>query len=184
MLTLNSTNKVTFKVNVHGTASTPTVRCVLGDAPGLTFQAVKLQEDKYEVLMDLPKTLTPGSYPFKIEVLLNGRLLTPISTQISVQENAEQDTSTESRPSPTLTQESIPASKVPELKPVKNHKTISKPQTEPTDRGAKLKLRLVDIANEAKTQTPPVTVKATPQVVLEQTKSIPVTLTKGDIIYK
>lgn len=89
-LVLNTSNRVTFTVNVQGTSSSPTVRCVIGQSPTLTFPAKELQNGKYESLLDLPQTLGEGSHPFKIEVLLNGRLFIPIQTSVNViQENAK-----------------------------------------------------------------------------------------------
>jgi hypothetical protein len=95
MLTLNFTNKVTFDVNVHGTAATPTVRCVVGEYPGLMYQATRLTEGKFEVIIDLPPTMRSGAYPFKIEVMLNGRMFTPINTQINVEGGFENSVSDE-----------------------------------------------------------------------------------------
>lgn len=84
MLTLNTSNRVTFTVNIQGTSSDPTVRCVIGESPALTFAAKELQNGKYESLMDLPSSLGEGSHPFKIEVLLNGRIFTLIQTSVNV----------------------------------------------------------------------------------------------------
>lgn len=77
-------NKVTFNVNVFGTASTPTVRCVLGEAPAFSFPAIKQADGEYEVVIDLPRDMRVGAYPFKVEVLLNGRLFTPINHSVEV----------------------------------------------------------------------------------------------------
>lgn len=84
MLSLTTTNRVTFAVNVFGTAASPSVRCVVGEFPAYSFPATKLTGGQYEVLIDLPKDLKPGSYPLKVEVLLNGRLFTPINRDVPV----------------------------------------------------------------------------------------------------
>jgi hypothetical protein len=84
MISTATPNKVTFNVNVFGTASTPTVRCVLGEAPAFSFPAIKLADGGYEVVIDLPRDLRAGAYPFKVEVLLNGRLFTPINHSVEV----------------------------------------------------------------------------------------------------
>lgn len=84
MLSLTTSNRVTFSVNVSGTASTPSVRCLVGEYPTLSFPAVKLANGEWEVMIDLPKDTKPGAHPFKIEVLLNGRLFTPINYSIAV----------------------------------------------------------------------------------------------------
>jgi hypothetical protein len=86
MLSLSTSNRVTFSVNVFGTATIPSVRCVVGDAPGLSFPASKLANGEWEVLIDLPSDTKPGSYPFKVEVLINGRLFTPINHTIDVED--------------------------------------------------------------------------------------------------
>jgi len=85
MLLLNSQNKITFDVNVQGTQNKPTVRCIIGDSPSFMYKAFNIDDSKYEVQMDLPKSMEPGEYPFKIEVLLNGKVLTPINKTITVQ---------------------------------------------------------------------------------------------------
>lgn len=84
MLSLSTTNRVTFNVNIFGTAATPAVRCVLGESPAYSFPATKLGDGQYEVLIDLPSTMSLGAYPFKVEVLLNGRLFTPINHSVPV----------------------------------------------------------------------------------------------------
>lgn len=85
MLSLNQPNRVTFTVNVFGTAATPTVRVLLGETPALTFDAIKLAGNEYEALIDLPDTMKPGAHALKIEVLLNGRIFTPIQTSVTVE---------------------------------------------------------------------------------------------------
>jgi hypothetical protein len=84
MLSLSTSNKVTFNVNVSGTAATPSVRCLIGEHPSLSFPATKLSNDEWEVIIDLPAGTKPGAHPFKVEVLLNGRLFTPINYSIDV----------------------------------------------------------------------------------------------------
>lgn len=84
MLTLNSANQVTFDVNIQGTASVPVVRCVLGESPSLMFPCTKNSDGKFSSVIDIPAGFSVGKYPFKIEVLLNGRLFTPINTSVDV----------------------------------------------------------------------------------------------------
>jgi hypothetical protein len=84
MLYVDQTNRVTFNVNVMGTAATPSCRCVVGESPALMFPAVKLSGDEWEVTIDLPSDFREGAHPFKIEVLINGRIFTPINHSISV----------------------------------------------------------------------------------------------------
>ena len=85
MLSLDQTNRVTFTVNVFGTAATPSVRVLIGETPALAFSALKLAGNEYEALIDLPDTIKPGAHQLKIEVLINGKLFTPIQTAITVE---------------------------------------------------------------------------------------------------
>ncbi len=238
MLTLNSSNKVTFSVNVHGTSATPTVRCIVGEFPGLQFPATKLADGKYEALVDLPKTLREGAYDFKVEVLLNGRLFTPISTKIDVvggYENkvsddrvaeleppVEQPLETVLKHAATKTEEALPPTapvmpapkvesllkKVDETAPAKKPKvsrvepkltpkpamsaleSVAKAPVQkrkvatPSPAPAPMKFSMKDIANEAVESDTHTKAEHAPTVVVEQVTSIPISLVRGDIIYK
>jgi hypothetical protein len=196
MLLLKSTNRLTFDVNIQGTVTAPVVRCVIGESPAVSFNAKSLSEGKFEALIDLPTSITAGSYPFKIEVLLNGRLFTPINTQISVAAQTE-----EVKPVDEPIIEKI------EVKPVK---PVSKVQVQAREKGklsrlesvvkepiqklkprktapaapiSESKIRIADIANEAADRdVKPATVQ--PTKVAEHAAPIPLTLVKGKIIYK
>lgn len=193
MLLLESTNRLTFDVNIQGTATAPVVRCVVGESPAVSFNAKSLSEGKFEALIDLPKSMTAGSYPFKIEVLLNGRLFTPINTQISVATQTEEVKpvdkpvleKTEVKPAKSAPKaqekgklsrlESVVKEPVQKLKPRK-----TTPATAPISES---KIRIADIANEAADRdVKSVTVQ--PTKVAEHVASIPLTLIKGEIIYK
>ena len=199
MLLLKSTNRLTFDVNIQGTVTAPVVRCVIGESPAVSFNAKSLSEGKFEALIDLPTSMTAGSYPFKIEVLLNGRLFTPINTQISVAAQTE-----EVKPIDEPIIEKI------EVKPVKPVKPVSKVQVQAREKGklsrlesvvkepiqklkprktapaapiSESKIRIADIANEAADRdVKPATVQ--PTKVAEHAAPIPLTLVKGKIIYK
>ena len=196
MLLLESTNRLTFDVNIQGTATAPVVRCVVGDSPAVSFNAKSLSEGKFEALIDLPKSMTAGSYPFKIEVLLNGRLFTPINTQISVATQTEEVKPVDK-----------PVLEKTEVKPVKPVKPVSKVQVQAREKGklsrlesvvkepiqkrktapaapiSESKIRIADIANEAADRdVKPATVQ--PTKVAEHAAPIPLTLVKGKIIYK
>lgn len=199
MLLLKSTNRLTFDVNIQGTVTAPVVRCVIGESPAVSFNAKSLSEGKFEALIDLPTSMTAGSYPFKIEVLLNGRLFTPINTQISVAAQTE-----EVKPVDEPIIEKI------EVKPVKPVKPVSKVQVQAREKGklsrlesvvkepiqklkprktapaaplSESKIRIADIANEAADRdVKPATVQ--PIKVAEHVAPIPLTLVKGKIIYK
>ena len=218
MLITNSSNKLTFDVNIQGTAALPTVRCMVGEYPSLSFDATRLPTGEYEVIIDLPANFRVGPQPFKVEVLLNGRLFTPINKSIDVSAG-------------DLAEESIP---VPAPKPVPSPEPIKEPIKEPTPQPppvsaakkesllsalensvtakkdkhtavpsvavqesikkkpalvipaqqkpvAPIKFTMADIANESYTPAPAV---KRPVKSAEHTKNIPVTLIKGEIIYR
>lgn len=256
MLTLNSTNKVTFSVNVHGTSATPTVRCVVGEYPGCMYSATKLSENKYEVLIDLPATMRAGAHDFKVEVVLNGRLFTPINTKIDVVGGFENSVSDERiaelepaavqplepvlKHAATKTDEAIvapaakeslfkvvtkkdepkepprkitkpadkPVKRPPYVKPaepaepvkippkpamnaleavakapVEKRKPKNEPKAAPAAPTKPVSFSMKDVANEA-VQREPAPVAPEPQVTVEQVTSIPISLTKGEVIYK
>jgi hypothetical protein len=199
MLSLNTTNKVTFNVNVFGTAATPTVRCIIGEAPGFSFPATKLEDGQYEVLIDLPKDLRLGTYPFKVEVLLNGRLFTPINHNVPitgpdapVEAPAVNPTPTPV-PSPslmaTITTEApatIELVKTPAaltgLKKLANTPVFSKPAPVPETKRSKI--TMADVANAAEAKEAPKKKPAPKQMAESLTPTVPVSLIKGTIIYR
>lgn len=84
MLCTNTTNRITFKVGIHGTAALPTVRCMVGAEPALCFLATNIGGDSWEALIKLPEDFPTGVQPFRVEVQLNGRLFTPITREIDI----------------------------------------------------------------------------------------------------
>lgn len=211
MLSLTSTNRVTFAVNVFGTASTPSVRCVVGEAPAYSFPASKLSDGQYEVLIDLPKDLRLGTYPFKVEVLLNGRLFTPINQNVPVTGEEKQPAS----PTPA----EIPAVEKPAPSLVK---TVSTPQPDvempakveakveaeaapaafqsletlaktpvfgklpPKVEIKRVKISMAEVAATAEALEKPKKPKAAPKKAapIIEARSVPVSLTKGAVIYR
>jgi len=191
MLILEDSNRVTFDVNVQGTATKPVVRCVIGDSPAISFPAKSISEGKFEAMIDVPKSLGAGSHPFKIEVLLNGRLFTPINTQITVE--SKQPVSTpEFKETPKAAKEavkeSMPKAKAPATlsrleSTVKQPVQKLKPRKEAAAPVVETKIRMADITNEAVDRKAPAT-QAKSVKVLEQASSVPLTLIKGSIIYR
>lgn len=170
MLLIDESNDVTFTVNVHGTVSTPTVRCVVGDVPALSFPATKAAGDGYRATIDLPSSMAEGSYPFKVEVLLNGRLFTPISSQINVMKGLR---AAEPAPEPVT-----PVADVPVISPAP-----AAPQPKPVVRQeAKSMMKAVEETANKKSKTK-VQVKAEP-VQEERASTIPFALIKGEVIYR
>jgi hypothetical protein len=90
MLKINETNKITFVMDIEGTASLPTkVQCVLGADPELVFAATQMFEKNYSCKIFVPATMSPGMVPFKIQAIVNGRLFTPISMMTELSAAAE-----------------------------------------------------------------------------------------------
>lgn len=204
MLTLNTSNRVTFTVNIQGTSSDPTVRCVIGDSPALTFAAKELQNGKYESLMDLPSSLGEGSHPFKIEVLLNGRIFTPIQTSVNVvQKTIEVQKTAEPVPDVNKTSfeqikniDSVVENKqvsknVKQKKLTRLEKVVQQPveklkprKTSSSAKVSESKIKIADIANEAADREVPSAAVQRQTIAVEHVVSIPLTLTKGEIIFK
>lgn len=195
MLLLKSTNRLTFDVNIQGTVTAPVVRCVIGESPAVSFNAKSLSEGKFEAMIDLPTSMTAGSYPFKIEVLLNGRLFTPINTQISVVTQTEEEVKPVDEPiiekievkpvKPASKAQAREKGKLSRLESVVKEpiQKLKPRKTAPAAPISKSKIRIADIANEAADRdVKPATVK--PTKVAEHAAPIPLTLVKGKIIYK
>jgi hypothetical protein len=191
MLSLNTTNKVTFNVNVFGTAATPTVRCIIGEAPGFSFPATKLEDGQYEVLIDLPKDLRLGTYPFKVEVLLNGRLFTPINHDVPItgpEAPVEAPTvaNVNGVPDPAPAIEKIELVKTPAalsgLKKLAATPVFSKPT--PVPEAKRSTISMADVANAAAAKEPKPKVKPSVKMTEAITPTVPVSLIKGTIIYR
>lgn len=84
MLHIGHTQSVSFKVNVMGTSSNPKVRLILGTNPEISFDAVKGAEENWGAEITIPKTVDPGSYDLRVEVILNNRLFTPLQKRIEI----------------------------------------------------------------------------------------------------
>ncbi len=87
MILAGTTTQVSFKVNVLGTSAEPRVRVILGTTPELSFNATQV-DDKWSVPLAVPATCAAGSYPLRVEVILNGRLFTPITKSIQIDNTA------------------------------------------------------------------------------------------------
>lgn len=199
MLSTANSNRVTFNVNVFGTAATPTVRCIVGEAPGFSFPATKLEDGMYEAIVNLPATLKPGSYPFKVEVLLNGRLFTPINHDVPVTgaEPAVEPPALNPTPNPVPTVEPAPAkapvvakeSKKPGLlsglEQMATRPVIVKPIVVDSTR-PKISMAEIDAsaARIEERQVKPAPKKAPVKVPESIVTTIPVSLTRGQIIYR
>jgi len=88
MLEIGKANEVKFKVGVNGTKAEPTVRLVIGNREHeLGFAAEKLlggtDEDWYAEVK-IPESMTAGEYDFRVEVIVNNRLFTPIKRTVEI----------------------------------------------------------------------------------------------------
>ena len=84
MFQAGKTNNVTFKVNVMGTSSTPSVRVVLGTNPEMSYPATNTSGDTWSAPIAIPAGTAEGTYSMRVEVVLNNRLFTPISKSVAV----------------------------------------------------------------------------------------------------
>ncbi len=83
MLTSGQSTLIKFKVNVMGSSNEPKVRLILASSPELSFAAQSVG-DGWESKVDVPASIAPGSYDFRVEVILNNRLFTPVNKKIDV----------------------------------------------------------------------------------------------------
>jgi hypothetical protein len=89
-------NHLSFDLSVIGTANKPTsVRCVLGRNPTASFEAYNKGTSTWYCDVDLPLHLHDDELPFKVEVLINGRLFSPLSTTLKVDKTPKFDTKIE-----------------------------------------------------------------------------------------
>jgi len=82
MLQAGQTNNITFKVNVMGTSSTPSVRVVLSTDPEMSYPASNVGEN-WLAAVKVPEGLE-GTYSMRVEVVLNNRLFTPITKSVTI----------------------------------------------------------------------------------------------------
>lgn len=88
MLEIGKANEVKFKVGVNGTNSEPSVRLVIGTLNAeLGFKAEKLiggADGEWFSEVKLPEEMAAGEYDFRVEVVINNRLFTPIKRKVTV----------------------------------------------------------------------------------------------------
>ena len=78
MLEIGKVNEVKFKVAVSGTSATPSVRLVI-EAPKAELGFTCNQGDGYWFTsVMLPEDLRADQYPFRVEVVVNNKLFTPV----------------------------------------------------------------------------------------------------------
>jgi len=220
MLEIGKVNEVKFKVGVNGTQATPSVRLVItANGHELGFPAEKSLEgdDSWFSEVKLPEDIAPGQYDFRVEVVVNNRLFTPIKKQVEVAENIQvfaymidEKPSAPVQPPPTVTEIKKPdpqrVREKPQLKNLmkeaaakteprpalapKPIKKIVTPLPKPTGKKAepvpvRVRISMAEIAEESnkKFDHSP---KEVPEVApsLNLNHQVPITLTKGEIVYE
>lgn len=83
MIIAGTSNPISFKVSVLGTSAEPRVRVILGTTPELSFPATQ-DGDKWRADLLVPVGIEAGSYSLRVEVVLNGRLFSPITKSIDI----------------------------------------------------------------------------------------------------
>ncbi len=86
MLTIGHQHDVTFKVNVMGTSAEASARLVLGTHPELSFPAKKVG-DVWHANLRIPAGMDAGTYPIRVEVVVNNRHFTPLVKQVELVKN-------------------------------------------------------------------------------------------------
>lgn len=86
ILTLGDNVQLRFNLDIAGTSAHPSeVRVVLGKGPHIIARATPITEGEWEANLPLaPGILEAGKNQLSIEVLLNGRLLTPIKREVEL----------------------------------------------------------------------------------------------------
>lgn len=189
MLHLNQPNRLTFTMDVLGTAAAPTARVLVGSTPALAYPATKLTGTSWETTIDLPEGTKIGSIPFKVEVMINGRIFHPINTMIEIAAGQKEEVRViqSEPPAPQELVKQVEAESVTEITEPKKPKAkllvgldavvkTKIPEVKTT------KVSMKDVANAH----PPSMVKEA--AVRETTRTVqsgpPIRLIKGEIIYK
>lgn len=82
-LSIGKSNRVSFNINVMGSAQVPRVRVIICAQPELSFPAQEV-DGKWSVDLSVPSNVAAGSYDFRVEVLLNNRLFSPLSKRVEL----------------------------------------------------------------------------------------------------
>jgi hypothetical protein len=188
MLQIGKTNEVKFKVNVNGTQSIPTVRVVLVTPNAdLGFPAEKLSSgnEDWSAEVFIPEDLSEGEYDLRVEVIINNRLFTPVKRKVAIgvdpavtlaKQEAENKLSLE-KPAVQEAVMQAPIKNGGRTKPVKVAEPV---KITMADISAESEKRFGKVLKESSTYKSPVV--KTPSLNVQQ--QIPVTLTKGEIIYE
>ncbi len=89
MITVNVPSTIGFNVQVHGTSADAEARLVLtANDVGYVFKARKVAPSTFEATVCVPTCVKPGDYPMAVEVMVNGRLFTPLRKTVTVEADA------------------------------------------------------------------------------------------------
>lgn len=85
MISINVPSTISFNVQVHGTSSDAEARLVLtANDVGYIFKAQRTTPNSFEASVCVPACVQPGQYPMAVEVIVNGRLFTPLRRMVEV----------------------------------------------------------------------------------------------------
>jgi hypothetical protein len=95
----NETTKIEFNLSIVGTQSKPSeVRVVLGTDVKQSFNAKSADSENFTAEITPIRELVSCNTQFSIEVIINGKIFTPIKRMINILDQAEQVAATEPIP--------------------------------------------------------------------------------------
>ena len=95
----NETTKIEFNLSIVGTQSKPSeVRVVLGTDVKQSFNAKSADSENFTAEITPIRELVSCNTQFSIEVIINGKIFTPIKRMINILDQAEQVAATEPVP--------------------------------------------------------------------------------------
>lgn len=101
MLEIGKANEVKFKVDVNGTQALPEVRLVIVTPKSeLGFKAERMGDGWFSEVF-IPEDVAAGDYDFRVEVVINNRLFTPIKRKVTLGSTAPMMAAESQAPHPT-----------------------------------------------------------------------------------
>lgn len=193
MLEIGKANAVKFQVGVNGTAAEPLVRVVLslnGIDFGFPSERVIGSNTDWFSEVKIPEDVVPGNYAFRVEVVINNRLFTPLKRTIAI---GVKEPLVAARPPETL--ENAPVAEqvvIAQVKPVvKQKQPLIKVFAGVPTITAPIKITMADVVKESnqrfekalsESQTykkPGISAKP-----ININPQVPVTLKKGEVVYE
>jgi hypothetical protein len=174
MLYIGKSNEVKFKLNIFGTQSKPDVRIIIEtEDSDLGFKAEEVRDEpgRYYAEISIDEALSPGTYKFRVEVIINDRLIVPLRRTVEIQYEEPLMAAPEVTPP---VEEPI----APELDAVRSEEVVPK-----TTKPEVSKISIIDIAKEAE-KVQVVVRENISKPKIKITPRIPIKLTKGEVVYK